>query len=313
MIISGIVTKSVGGLFTVSLDSEYNGKKTVDAHAKGAFKHEKITLLAGDRVEISVNENGELYISKILERKSSLIRPPLANLDYIFVVISCVKPAPVLETIDKLICIAESKGIECAIVITKSDLDMDFAKSTAQIYKKSGFETFVTSSENGEGKEEIYNYIRAKCQERENPIFAFSGASGAGKSTFINLLFPDLALEIGDLSRKNERGKNTTRKTELFSLETLIGDGIRGYLADTPGFTLLDFERFDFFELEQLFDTFREFRESKGKCRFTKCSHTKEQGCDVLRRVSEGEIPKTRHASYVALYNILKSKPKWKK
>ena len=177
MIVKGIVTKSVGGLFTVALDSEHNGSRYIDAHAKGAFKHEKITLLAGDRVDVDVNDNGEMYISAIHERKSALIRPPLANLDVIFVVISCVKPAPVLETIDKLICIAESKGIECVIVITKADLDMDFAKSVAEIYKKSGFEVFITSSESGEGRDALYDYIRCECRTRENPIFAFSGAS----------------------------------------------------------------------------------------------------------------------------------------
>lgn len=312
MILSGTVTKSVGGLFTVSLDTEYNGKSYIDAYAKGAFKHEKMTLLAGDRVEVDINENGEPYIAKILPRKNWLIRPPLANLDVIFVVISCVKPSPVLETIDKLICIAESKGIEPVIVITKSDLDKSFATETAQIYQKSGFEVFITSSEDGEGCPELLEYIKAVSKSR-NAIFAFSGASGAGKSTFINKIFPTLMLETGALSSKLERGKNTTRKTELFALSELVGEGAQGYLADTPGFTLLDFERFDFFELESLFDTFREFADSIGKCKYTKCSHTKEDGCDIIARVKSGEIPTSRHASYVSLYNILKSKPKWKK
>jgi ribosome biogenesis GTPase len=122
-----------------------------------------------------------------------------------------------------------------------------------------------------------------------------------------------LSLETGELSQKLERGKNTTRKTELFALSNLLGEGHTGYLADTPGFTLLDFERFDFFDLEDLFDTFREFRKSEGMCRYTKCSHTKEEGCDIIARVESGEIPKSRHDSYVALYSILKNKPKWKK
>lgn len=311
MILKGTVIKSVGGLFTVALDNDYNGKHQIDAHAKGAFKHEKITLLAGDRVDIDVNENDEMYISKIDERKNSLIRPPLANLDVLFVVISCVRPAPVLETIDKLICIAEEKGIEPVVVITKADLDRSFAIETAEIYRKIGFDAFITSSEDAQGRQELYSYIKQRSSG--GAIFAFSGASGAGKSTFINTLFPKLSLETGDLSRKLERGKNTTRKTELFSLDDLMGEGVRGYLADTPGFTLLDFERFDFFDLDKLFYTFREFRASEGKCRYTKCSHTKEQGCDVLERVKSGEIPRSRHESYVALYNILKSKPKWKR
>lgn len=311
MILTGIVTRGVGGLFTISLDSEYNGKKTIDARAKGAFKHDKKTLLAGDRVEVDINENGEPYISKICERKSALIRPPLANLDVLFIVISCVRPAPVLETIDKLICIAETKHIEPVIVITKADLDDEFAQKCADIYKKCGFEVFVTSSEDGRGREELLEYLRRTG--KKDTIYAFSGASGAGKSTFINLLFPSLTLETGELSHKLERGKNTTRTTELFSLDNLLGKQDSGYLADTPGFSLIDFERFDFFELEELFASFREFRKSEGECRYTKCSHTKEQGCDVLARVETGEIPKSRHDSYVSLYNTLKQKPKWKK
>ena len=311
MILTGIVMRCVGGLFTIQLDSEHNGSMRLDARARGAFKHEKKTLLAGDRVEVDINENGEPYISKILDRKSSLIRPPLANLDTIFIVISCVKPAPVLETIDKLICIAESKKIEPVIVITKADLDSDFATEAATLYKKCGFEVFITSSEDGRGRQELLDYIRKNGES--NKIYAFSGASGAGKSTFINLLFPQLCLETGELSQRLDRGKNTTRATELFSLSDLLGEGVQGYLADTPGFSLLDFERFDFFDLDSLFDTFREFRKSEGMCRYTKCSHTKEQGCDVIARVQSGEIPKSRHQSYVSLYEVLKSKPRWKK
>ena len=312
MILNGIVTRSVGGLFRVHLSSEYMGKSEIDAHAKGAFKHEKITLLAGDYVDIDVNENGEFYISKIHDRRNSLIRPPLANIDVLFVVISCVKPCPVLETVDKLISIAEIKGIEPIIVITKTDLDMDFARETKELYEKSGFKVFLTSSENGEGCEELLCYIKKESQERET-VFAFSGASGAGKSTFINKIFPSLSLETGDLSKKLDRGKNTTRKTELFSLSDLTNEKSKGFLADTPGFSLLDFERFDFFSLDELTSAFREFSSSIGKCKYTKCSHTKEEGCDILARVKSGEIPKSRHQSYVSLYEILKNKPKWKK
>ncbi|MBQ8164008.1 MAG: ribosome small subunit-dependent GTPase A [Clostridia bacterium] len=312
MILKGTVIRSVGGLFGVRLDSEFVGKTEIEARAKGAFKHEKITLLAGDRVDVDANEHDEFYISKIHERKNSLIRPPLANIDVLFVVISCVRPAPVLETVDKLICIAEKNSIEPVIVITKSDLDKDFAQSTKEIYEKSGFTVFVTSSEDGCGCDELLEYLKKTSRERET-IFAFSGASGAGKSTFINKIFPSLQLEVGDLSKKLERGKNTTRKTELFALDKLTGEQSKGYLADTPGFSLLDFERFDFFDLEDLVYTFREFSSSIGKCRYTKCSHTKEEGCDIIARVKSKDIPKSRHESYKALYEVLKNKPRWKK
>ena len=312
MIVSGVVTKSVGGLFTVRTDEEYNGKRELDAHAKGAFKHNKITLLAGDRVDVEIDDHGEMYINKIHERKNSLIRPPLSNLDIIFVVISCKRPAPLFETIDKMISIAEYNKIEPVIVITKSDLDSGFASEAYSIYSNAGFKTFVTSSETGEGCEAILEYIR-EISQKKDIVCAFSGASGAGKSTIINKIFPSLKLETGDLSRKIERGKNTTRTTELFPLDSLIGEGHLGYLADTPGFSLLDFERFDFFSLEELKDTFREFGEVEGKCRYTKCTHTKEEGCNIIERVKKGEISKTRHNSYVALFTILKAKPRWKK
>jgi ribosome biogenesis GTPase len=129
----------------------------------------------------------------------------------------------------------------------------------------------------------------------------------------MNTVFPTLCLETGDLSQKIERGKNTTRHTELFSLKELLGNGYNGFLADTPGFSLLDFERFDFFSLNDLLSTFRDLDSVSDQCKYTKCSHTKEEGCAILQRVKEGKIEKTRHQSYISLYEILKKKPTWKK
>ncbi len=310
--IKGTVLKGVGGLYTVRLDTEYNGNAIVNVRGRGAFRHEKLVLLTGDRVELEPNADGSFFCKSVLDRKNSLIRPPLANLDIIFVVIPCKKPMPSFETIDKMISIAEHNKIEPVIIITKSDLDSGFAEEMYKIYKSSGFDTFITSSESKEGVENVLEYLKKRTQ-KESPICAFAGASGAGKSTLMNTIFPTLCLETGDLSQKIERGKNTTRHTELFSLNELLGKEYNGYLADTPGFSLLDFERFDFFGLEDLFDTFREFKSSEGKCKYTKCSHTKEEGCDILARVKNGEIEKSRHQSYIALYETLKKKPSWKK
>lgn len=310
--IKGTVLKGVGGLYTVRLDEEYNGTSIAQVRGRGSFRHEKLVLLTGDRVELEAQSDGSFFCKTILDRKNSLIRPPLANLDIIFVVIPCKKPMPSFEIIDKMISIAEHNKIEPVIIVTKSDLDASFAEDMERIYKNSGFDVIVTSSENGDGVEVVREYLRSKTQ-KSAPICAFAGASGAGKSTLLNAIFPTLCLETGDLSQKIERGKNTTRHTELFSLGELLGKGCNGYLADTPGFSLLDFERFDFFSLEDLFDTFREFRSLKFNCKYTKCSHTKEDGCEILTRVKNGEIEKTRHQSYVALYEILKKKPSWKK
>ncbi len=310
--IKGTVLKGVGGLYTVRLDEELNGEATVQVRGRGSFRHEKLVLLTGDRVELEEQSDGSFFCKSIVDRKNSLIRPPLANLDVIFVVIPCKKPMPSFEIIDKMISIAEHNKIDPVIIVTKSDLDEGFAKDMERIYKSSGFDVIVTSSESGDGVEGVREYLKKRTVST-SPICAFAGASGAGKSTLLNAIFPTLCLETGDLSQKIERGKNTTRHTELFSLKELLGGECNGYLADTPGFSLLDFERFDFFTLEDLFDTFREFKGSVGKCKYTKCSHTKEDGCDVLARVKSGEIEKTRHQSYIALYEILKKKPSWKK
>lgn len=306
------IIKGVGGLYTAYLDESINGEKTIKIRARGAFRHDKTTLSVGDRVEIEQVGENEYFCKKILERKNVLIRPPLANLDVLFIVISCKKPDPVFETVDKMISIAEYNNIEPVVVISKSDLDASFAKNIEEVYKKSGFKTFLTSSDTKEGVDNIYSYLKEISLDK-NLICAFCGASGAGKSTLMNNLFPSLNLQTGDLSQKIERGKNTTRHTELFPLCDLIEGGKYGFLADTPGFSLLDFERFDFFGIESLVDTFREFSSSIGKCKYTKCSHTKEQGCDIIARVENGEIVKSRHDSYKALYEILKKKPSWKK
>ncbi|MBO5338499.1 MAG: ribosome small subunit-dependent GTPase A [Clostridia bacterium] len=309
--ILGTVIKGVGGLYTVRRDSEYNGEKYINVRGRGSFRHEKIVLLAGDRVELEPLSQGEFFCKKILDRKNSLIRPPLANLDYIFVVISTKKPTPSLFIVDKLISIAEYNKIEPIIIISKSDLDNEYGEEIYNIYKKSGFDVFVTSSEKQEGIDNLLAYLK-KITENSEPICAFAGASGAGKSTLMNTLFPTLALQTGNISEKIERGKNTTRHTELFPLSDLLGKEYNGYLADTPGFSLLDFERFDFFSLEDLFDTFRDFKDSVGKCKYTKCTHTKEDGCDVVNRVKNGEIEKSRHESYIELFTTLKNKPRWK-
>jgi ribosome biogenesis GTPase len=139
---------------------------------------------------------------------------------------------------------------------------------------------------------------------------AFAGASGAGKSTLMSRLFPDLHLETGEVSRKTERGRHTTRCTLLYPFK--MGEGVC-LIADTPGFSMLDFERFDFFDLEQLPLCFPEINERIGECRYTKCTHLREDGCAIVEAVKCGKIAKSRHESYVTLYETLKNKHKWDK
>ena len=225
----------------------------------------------------------------------------MANLDYLFIVLAAKKPAPVLETVDKLTAIAQHNSILPIIVITKADLDRPLAEKYADVYRTVGFPTFVTSSESGEGTVELRKYVDTVLTDGKTA--AFAGASGVGKSTLMNALFPSLALATSEISRKIERGKHTTRHVELFR----IGDG---YLADTPGFSLIDFERFDFFALDDLALAFPEIRALVGKCRYADCAHVGEgeDECAVARAAKNGEIPESRLASYRSVWRVLKAK-----
>ena len=320
----GRVIKSNGGLFTVRLFLDASREPmpldgmTVTGRGRGSL-HRKGSLLVGDVVKVtydntaySIDADGSIKcaedgtgvaIDEILERKNALIRPPMANLDLLFVTLSATTPDPVLETVDKLICIAEHNHIEPVIVITKSELAPEYAAELADIYRRAGFEVFCVG--NGLSVDALEERI---ANIKNGTVAAFSGASGVGKSTLLNRLFPDLQLQTGEISRRIERGKNTTRVTELYPLTE---ENNCGYLADTPGFTMLDFERFDFFEKEDLPLTFREFSPYIGECRYTKCSHTKEEGCAILAAVKSGVIAASRHQSFLSLYEVLKKKTKW--
>ena len=296
---TGRIIKCVGGLYTVRTENE-----DIQCRARGVFRHSNITPLVGDVVSVGVEDNNAgAVIWEIFERKNSLIRPPLANLDYVFVTFASQNPAPMLDMTDKLISILEYNKVEPVIIIGKSELNPERADELYEIYKKSGFNVFRVSCHEDSGIDEVKAFIAENLNDK---IAAFAGASGVGKSTLLNKLFPELDLATNTLSKKTQRGRHTTREVTLFS----IGDG---YIADTPGFSMLDFERFDFFELDDLKETFREFEDYIGKCKYTKCSHTKEEGCAILQAVKEGKIAKTRHENYCMLYDVLKNKNKWNK
>ena len=306
---NGKAVKGLGGLYNIRIVE--NGEISyVSCKAKGSLHRDEEKLLIGDNVKVTIDEDTPdgIVVSEILPRKNSLIRPPLANLDYIFAVFAAAKPTPVTETVDKLIAIAEYNGIIPVIIITKTDLDSDYASRLAEIYAGAGFDTFVTSVKTGEGIAEIKAYVENTV--RDGLTAAFAGASGVGKSTLMNALFPELALATGDVSRKIERGRHTTRHVEIFD----IGEGAdAGFLADTPGFSLVDFERFDFFELDDLLPTFRELIPYVGKCKYQDCAHVGESAdeCAVAKAAAEGIIRQSRLDSYRAIYKTLKNKNKY--
>ena len=308
--IHGKIISGVGGLYTVQV-TDCEEPYTISCRARGSFRHSNLSPLAGDDVILSPVRDGEkgateeFVIEEICERKNSIIRPPLANLDYLFITLAAASPKPILSTVDKLISIAEFNEIEPIIVITKCELDEEYAKELTGIYENSGFTVFCLSALENRNVEPIDDFIKSSLAGK---LSAFAGASGIGKSTLMNRLFPDLSLSTSEISKKIQRGKHTTRKVELFPVK--LNEGI-GYIADTPGFSMLDFERFDFFEKDDLVYTMREFRSYMNECKYTKCSHTKEEGCAIIAALKDGKIEKTRHQSFCELYDVLKAKTKW--
>ena len=296
----GIVVKGLGGLYEVETDA---GR--IACRARGHLKRDEgDKVLIGDRVEL-LNPDGDWVIGSISKRRNELIRPPLSNLDALYCVIAAAKPAPALETLDKLLAIAENKAIRAALVVTKTDHDPEAAENYAAIYRTVGVPVFPLSSLSGEGIDALKTDLANQLAGGHTA--AFAGASGVGKSTLLNRLLPGLSLETGEISRRVERGKHTTRHVELFPW-------LGGYVADTPGFSMLDFARFDFFSLGELFDAFPEFAAYRGKCRYADCTHTGEgpDECAIAAAVRDGVIPPSRHESYRNLFSTLKKKPDWR-
>lgn len=334
----GIITRGVGGLYGVRIKTNDGyAPEEVLCRARGAFRHEQLTPTVGDDVavkpladynpdEIKQGEDEhdkrkgkakdvqvDFVIDEILPRRSIMIRPALSNLDYLFAVIPAASPEPDLLTADKLTVIAENYGIETVVVINKADIAPERAREIAEIYKTAGYSVFMLSAASGEGVRELMNYIKsvsAQKDGREHVSGAFAGVSGAGKSTLMTALFPHLELTTGKVSRKTERGRHTTRHVELYPIEL---DGNTFWLADTPGFSMLDFTRFNFFPYDELAGSFREFDDCIGKCRYTKCTHLREEGCAVIEKMNNGKISPSRHDSYVRIFEEQRSVPEWKR
>ena len=296
----GRIIKAVGGLYSVIFETD-GAEQVRLCTARGIFRREgELTPLVGDYVGITLDENDEdkANIDAIEERKNSLIRPAIANLDRIFVVISPANPLPVLLTIDKLTCIAEHNGIDPCIIINK--IDLADTSELARIYTGAGFDVLCVSGHSGEGIDQIKPML-------DGCVSAFAGASGVGKSSILNQLFPELELATNEISRKIQRGRHTTRAVKLYKHQ------YNGFVADTPGFSLLDFVRYDFMSLEELAESFADFEPYLIGCRYKKCTHTKEEGCLILEAVDEGKVMPSRHESYVQLYAELKQKKPWDK
>lgn len=289
---NGRLMKGIGGFYYVE-----TADGVFECKARGIFRKKKITPLVGDYVSITVNENAENTIDEISERKNSLVRPPLANLDQLFVVSSVIEPKFNVSVVDRIVAIAEYKNIEPVIVITKIDLDSSYEKY-CDIYTNAGFKVILCDNIKGAGAVQIRSLLKDKTS-------AFTGNTGVGKSSLLNAIDAGLSLETGETSRKLGRGRHTTRHCELYRVAG-------GYVADTPGFSSLDFEKGEKIMKEDLPYCFREFLPYLEKCKFqNNCSHINDKGCAVVQAVKNGEISADRHNSYTELYNEVKDIKEW--
>lgn len=286
----GIIIKALSGFYYTFC----NGK-TYECKARGNFRNIGVSPLVGDNVEFSVTQEGKGVIEKIINRKNCISRPPVANIDKLFIVSSHSSPSPNTFLIDKMTVIAEACDIEPIIIFNKSDMG-DFSYFE-DIYVKSGFKTYTVSAINGIGMEKL-------SLELKDCVSAFTGNSGVGKSSILNYYFGNDVIKTGEISDKLGRGRHTTRHTQLYELP------FGGFVADTPGFSSLELEIMDYSVKENLPFYFRDF-EGFTNCKFSSCTHTKEKGCMVVEAVNSGKIVQSRHNSYLQIFDELKDLKPW--
>lgn len=270
-------------------------KKVYKCLARGKFKKEKISPLVGDEVEFTVTslEKQEGVIEQILPRKNELKRPKMANLTQLILVVSMKMPSPDLLLLDKQLVFAEFMGLKATIVLNKVDLeDKEKIGKIAKLYENIGYKVIQTNAKQGIKVKEIKALL-------EGETTAFAGNSGVGKSTLINSIFEQALTKEGDISDKNQRGKNTTTSTTLYKYKE------NSYIADTPGFSTFEINEIP---KEDLCHYFVEFVPYLDKCEFQGCSHIKEENCGVKEALKSGKISSQRYENYVKIYNELKEK-----
>ena len=287
---TGRILRSLSGFYDVQTE-----KGPVTCRARGILRKGGNSPLTGDLVEITV-EHGKGMVEKILPRKNSFIRPAVANMDALVIFAANVNPVTEPFLIDRVAAIAGDQNVQVILCVNKCDLDP--AVDLVGIYEKAGFAVIRTSSETGEGVEQLRDLIRGK-------LTAFTGNSGVGKSSILNRLAPELNLATGEVSEKLGRGRHTTRHVELYCLEE------NTYVADTPGFSSFDTDQMEVILKENLQYSFPDFGAYVGKCRFDDCSHRKEPDCAVRAAVETGEIGRSRYDSYLKLYESYSQVKLW--
>lgn len=289
----GRIEKALSGFYYVN-----TGRETLQCRARGKFRKEGLSPLVGDWVQVRELGGGEGFVEAVETRRNVFSRPAAANIDQLVILASAAVPVTEPYLIDRIAAIAALKGCDVLVCLNKCDLDP--AEGLYGIYSRSAIPVLRISAETGEGLDALRRAIAGKLN-------AFTGNSGVGKSSVLNALVPGLQLPVGEVSKALGRGRHTTRHVELFPL-----DG-GTYVIDTPGFSSFDTEEMDLELKEHLPETFPEFAPYVGECRFTGCTHTKEKGCRVLQAVRDGDIPPSRHKSYLRLFDELKDVQAWQK
>lgn len=287
----GRIQKALSGFYYVN-----TGGAVLTCRARGKFRRDGLSPLVGDRVEVRELGNGDGVVEAILPRRSAFARPAVANIDQLVVIASGAIPRTDPFLIDRVAAIAALKNCDVVVLLNKCDLDS--ADDLYHIYQASGFPILRVSAESGEGLEELKPLITGK-------LSAFTGNSGVGKSSILNALDPTFQIQVGEVSQALGRGRHTTRHVELYHLS--CGADV----VDSPGFSSFETDELNLELKRRLPETFREFAPYLGQCRFVGCSHTKEKGCAVLEAVRTGAIQKSRHASYLRLYEELKPLQDW--
>ncbi|MEI7027209.1 ribosome small subunit-dependent GTPase A [Paenibacillus sp. y28] len=293
----GLIVKALSGYYYVQPEGE-EADTLVQCRARGIFKKKNMTPLVGDRVFYEPTENGEGTVTELMPRSSELIRPPVSNVEQAILVFSLTEPELNFQLLDKFLVHIENAGLSSVICLTKADFAEDnerlkeLADKVQEIYGRIGYEVVMTSSRKGTGTERAAELLAGR-------ISVFSGQSGVGKSSLLNRLLPGLSLETAEISMKLGRGRHTTRHVELIALPG------GGYVADTPGFSQLDFLQM---ETEDLGRCFKEMARISSNCRFRGCTHEQEPGCAVKEALAEGEIAPSRYEHYISFLQEMKDK-----
>jgi len=286
---TGKIIRGVGGFYYVRAEDGY----VYECRARGIFRLEKVTPLAGDDVVIEVSDetDREGSIQEILPRRNALIRPPAANVDQALVIFALSSPDPNFPLLDRFLILMRREQIPALICFNKTDLtDEEECQRIAEAYRGCGCRVFFMSLKEGEGREEVRDCLQGKTT-------VLAGPSGVGKSSFTNWLCPEAEMEVGAVSRKNRRGKQTTRHTELLRI------GEDTYLLDTPGFSSLFVNDLTPEEAREMYP---EFEALADQCRFQGCMHMAEPGCAVKEAVAAGRVSAMRYDSYCQLIRELR-------